>query len=203
MRIQGMAAGSSPARTAPTATSGAAPGGFADRLPAAPGRSSQEGGERRRAAGGEGRSRGTGRGGEGEGARFAPEPAARPAPATEGLPGGGPGAAGESRSRAAGTPLLARAIERLAIAVDLRGGPALTVRLGASLEVTLTQRPSGVEVRLAAARGLSPAAEAELPLLVAALRARGVRVVRADVRRIAAGARRPAGEDVDRGEALR
>jgi hypothetical protein len=47
------------------------------------------------------------------------------------------------------------------------------------------------------------AAEAELPLLVAALRARGVRVVRADVRRIAAGARRPAGEDVDRGEALR
>jgi hypothetical protein len=70
----------------------------------------------------------------------------------------------------------------VALAVDLRGRDALTVRLGESLAVTLTQGASGVEVRLAAARGLSPAAEAELPLLVAALRARGVRVVRAEVR---------------------
>jgi hypothetical protein len=177
---------------------------FVDRPADAPRRFAAAAGDRRRAAGGEGRAGGPARGGEaGAGSRLAFEPTARPGEGPAAFPWGGPGVAGESRARAAGTPLLARAIERLALAVDLRDGPALTVRLGESLDVTLTQRAAGIEVRLAAVGGLSPAAEAELPLLVAALRARGVRVVRAEVGRIAPRAGRPAGEDVDRGEGLR
>jgi hypothetical protein len=176
---------------------------FVDRPADAPRRFAAAAGDRRRAAGGEGRAGGPARGGEAGAGRLAAEPTVRPAEGPAAFPWGGPGVAGESRARAAGTPLLARAIERLALAVDLRDGPALTVRLGESLDVTLTQRAAGIEVRLAAVRGLSPAAEAELPLLVAALRARGVRVVRAEVRRITPRAGRPAGEDVDRGEGLR
>jgi hypothetical protein len=84
----------------------------------------------------------------------------------------------------------------VAVAPD---GGALTVRLGESLRVTLTRAAAGVEVRLEAARGLSPSAEAELPLLLAALRARGVRVEGARVGRIPPRA----GRDVDRGEGLR
>jgi len=88
----------------------------------------------------------------------------------------------ESLSRAAGAPLLARAVERLAVVASLQGLPALEVRLGASLALTLTQGTAGIEVRLAVPRGLSPLAEAELPHLLAALRANGIRVARAEVR---------------------
>jgi hypothetical protein len=210
VRIQGTAADASRERAAPAGAAGAAPRRFADRLDAAgPRRPATAAGDRRRVAGGGGRAGGAAAGGAAAGedrvARAGLDAeAARTGAGPGGFPCGGPGVAAASRARAAGTPLLARAIERLALAVDLGGEPALTVRLGESLAVTLTQRPTGVEVRLAAARGLSPAAEAELPLLVAALRARGVRVVGADVRRIPAPrARRPAGEDVDRGEGLR
>jgi hypothetical protein len=56
------------------------------------------------------------------------------------------------------------------------------VSLGESLTVKLTQVASGVELHMLVVRGLSPLAEAELPYLVAALRARGVRVARAEVR---------------------
>lgn len=77
---------------------------------------------------------------------------------------------------------LARAIERIAVMVSRgEGGPAVTLRLGLSLTVTMASGPSGIELALHAARGLSPLAEAELPGLVAALQARHIRVARAGV----------------------
>ena len=78
-------------------------------------------------------------------------------------------------------PVLAGAIERIALLVKSGAAPAVTVQLGRSLDVRITQGPAGVEVALQVVRGLSPLAEAELPVLVAALRARGVRVSRAGV----------------------
>jgi hypothetical protein len=91
-----------------------------------------------------------------------------------------PGPAGPAwpASRA---PVLAGAIERIALLVKSGAAPAVTVQLGRSLDVRITQAPAGVEVALQVVRGLSPLAEAELPILVAALRARGVRVSRAGV----------------------
>jgi hypothetical protein len=79
----------------------------------------------------------------------------------------------------AGAPLLARAVERMALLVNEGISPSVTVQLGRSLEVRIDQARAGVEVTIRAVQGLSPLAEAELPLLVAALRARGVRVARA------------------------
>lgn len=90
-----------------------------------------------------------------------------------------PPAPGPPRGPAA--PMLARAIERVALVVQAGVAPSVTVRLGRSLEVRVAHGDAGVEVALQAAEGLSPAAEAELPVLVAALRARGVRVARAGV----------------------
>jgi len=87
----------------------------------------------------------------------------------------------ESISRAAGAPLLARAVERIVLLVKSGEAASVTLQLGSSLEVRIDQGRSGVEVQIHAARGLSPMAEAELPGLVAALRARGVRVSRAQV----------------------
>ncbi len=81
----------------------------------------------------------------------------------------------------AGTPLLARAVERMALLVNGGMSPSVTVQLGRSLDVRIDQARAGVEVTIRAVHGLSPIAEAELPLLVAALRARGVRVARAGV----------------------
>ena len=57
----------------------------------------------------------------------------------------------------------------------------MTIALGRSLDVRIDQVRAGVEVTIRAVHGLSLLAEAELPLLVAALRARGVRVARAGV----------------------
>ncbi|MGA8892936.1 MAG: hypothetical protein WB493_15345 [Anaeromyxobacteraceae bacterium] len=136
--------------------------------------------------------------------RIAAEPSrtvggARPvAPAPEN--GAGPGAGGASEDPvdrllsalvspdpagparpASRAPVLAGAIERIALLVKSGAAPAVTVQLGRSLDVRITQAPAGVEVALQVVRGLSPLAEAELPILVAALRARGVRVSRADV----------------------
>jgi len=91
-----------------------------------------------------------------------------------------PGTAGPERP-ASRAPVLAGAIERIALLVKGGAAPAVTVQLGRSLDVRIAQAPAGVEVTLQVVRGLSPLAEAELPLLVAALRARGVRVARAGV----------------------
>ena len=83
--------------------------------------------------------------------------------------------------RGAGAPMLARAVERMALLVHAGAAPSVTLQLGRSLDVRIDQARAGVEVTIRAAHGLSPLAEAELPLLVAALRARGVRVARAGV----------------------
>ena len=87
----------------------------------------------------------------------------------------------EVPARGQGAPLLARAVERIALLVNSGAAPSVTVELGRSLDVRIDQARSGVEVTIRAVHGLSPLAEAELPQLVAALRARGVRVARAGV----------------------
>ena len=87
----------------------------------------------------------------------------------------------ELPARGAGAPLLARAVERIALLVNAGAAPSVTVGLGRSLDVRIDQARAGVEVTIRAVHGLSPLAEAELPRLVAALRARGVRVSRAGV----------------------
>jgi hypothetical protein len=84
-------------------------------------------------------------------------------------------------ARAAAAPLLARAVERITLLVNSGAVPSVTLELGRSLEVRIDQARAGVEVAIWAVHGISPLAEAELPLLVAALRARGVRVARAGV----------------------
>ncbi len=106
--------------------------------------------------------------------------------------GPGPGDAGAASSGRTGvapgqppsapaTALLARAVERVSLLVQAGAAPSVTVQLGRSLEVRIDRARDGVAVALHAVHGLSPMAEAELPLLVAALRARGVRVARAGV----------------------
>lgn len=97
---------------------------------------------------------------------------------------------GEVPSRGAGAPLLARAVERIVLIVKSGAAPSVTVELGRSLDVRIEQSRAGVEVTIRAVHGLSPLAEAELPGLVAALRARGVRVARAGVLAPAARGRR-------------
>jgi hypothetical protein len=87
----------------------------------------------------------------------------------------------ESMSNAAGAPLLARAIERIVLLVKSGEAASVTLRMGPSLEVRIEQARAGVDVQIRAAHGLSPLAEAELPMLVAALRARGIQVARAGV----------------------
>jgi hypothetical protein len=87
----------------------------------------------------------------------------------------------ESMSSAAGAPLLARAIERIVLLVKSGEAASVTLELGPSLEVGIEQARAGVDVQIRAAHGLSPLAEAELPMLIAALRARGIRVARAGV----------------------
>ena len=87
----------------------------------------------------------------------------------------------EHPGRGSGAPLLARALERIALLVNSGAAPSVTVQLGRSLDVRIDQVRAGVEVTIRAVHGLSPLAEAELPLLLAALRARGVRVARAGV----------------------
>jgi hypothetical protein len=110
----------------------------------------------------------------------------------------GPGVDGLSRDRAAPDPpesevrappgaLLARAVERIAILVGQGAVPSMTLRLGVGMEVRLEQAGRGVDVELRFVRGLSPLAEGELPGLVAALRARGVRVTRAAAGRAGRG----------------
>jgi hypothetical protein len=76
-----------------------------------------------------------------------------------------------------------RALEQLALAArELGGRPSVELTFGRDLRVTLLRAERGVEVVLAPAEGLHRAADAELPGLVAALRAGGVVVTRAEVR---------------------
>jgi len=101
-------------------------------------------------------------------------------------------AAAEARSPAAasaaevsGAAELRAVLRALPLAIEtarVREGAPLSLSLGRSLGVDLRATPAGVEVVLRPEPRLARAAEAELPALVAALRARGVAVGRAEVR---------------------
>jgi hypothetical protein len=83
----------------------------------------------------------------------------------------------------------AGALDRIALEVGhLADRPSLTVRLAAGAGVRLTRSPAGVEVVLEVAGARRREAEAELPALVAALRARGVALARAEVRTLGGAA---------------
>jgi hypothetical protein len=75
-----------------------------------------------------------------------------------------------------------RALPPAIEASRVRDGAPLTLGFGHSLSVDVRQAAGGVEVVLRPDARLSRAAEAELPGVVDALRARGVRVTRAEVR---------------------
>jgi hypothetical protein len=97
----------------------------------------------------------------------------------------------------AGAPELSAALRALPLAIDaarVREGAPLSLSLGRSLDVDLRATAGGVELVLRPEPRLARAAAAELPALVAALRARGVAVARAEIRaRRDAGSARPGG----------
>jgi hypothetical protein len=121
------------------------------------------------------------------------------APLGAGTGPGGPGgpAAGGPASRVAdpagppaGAVTLAAAVRAVVPAVEaLRrsGREAVSLDFGRALGVELRVEPGGVAITLAAAPGLAAAARAELPTLARVLAARGVAVVRAEVRTRHAG----------------
>jgi hypothetical protein len=81
-------------------------------------------------------------------------------------------------------PELRAAVRALPLAIDasrVREGAPLSLSFGRALSVDVRQGPGGVEVLLRADAQLARAASAELPGLVGALRARGLRVARAEV----------------------
>lgn len=138
-------------------------------------------------------------------------PAAKPAPARraglapaaeprEGLPAVVPPGAQGGSATSSGAPSpgpleLRAAVRALPAAVEaarLHQGAQVTLTLGAALGVDLRTGAAGVELTLRPAAALDRLAAAELPALVAALRARGVRVGRAEVQS-GAGERPPTG----------
>jgi hypothetical protein len=75
------------------------------------------------------------------------------------------------------------AIQRIAVEAGRLGdGAFVELRLGQSWEVVLRRSPAGLELHLDAGTGLRSAARAELPGLVARLRADGIVLARAEVR---------------------
>ena len=119
----------------------------------------------------------------------------RPARAGAGAEAAADPAAGAARPAAAApqlrpAPEPARAVLALEVravvpvveAFRLGGREALALDFGRALGVELRHRPGGVELSLTAAPALAPAARAELPGLLRALAARGVPVLRAEVR---------------------
>ncbi len=96
-----------------------------------------------------------------------------------------PGLAPAREAAEAGRARLAAAVRALPPAVEVfraAGREVLSLDFGRTLKVELRQREGGVELALAAAAALAPAARAELPGLLRALVARGVPVVKAEVR---------------------
>ncbi len=88
-------------------------------------------------------------------------------------------------SEPSGAAELRAVLRALPVAIDVsrvREGAPLSLALGRALEVDLRAAPAGVEVVLRPDPRLARAAEAELPALVASLRARGIAVARAEVR---------------------
>ena len=74
-----------------------------------------------------------------------------------------------------------RALPPAVASARVADGP-LALSFGRSLDVELRSTPAGIELLLRPEAGLARAAEAELPRVIAALRARGVAVARAEVR---------------------
>lgn len=186
MRLSGPEAG--PAR----AEGGGPRGGFDQALREAERRGAERAGARRGAAatssgpeashpaaGGPGR-RATGAAAE-AGELAAGAPGGLPGPAAPALLQGGP-APGPPPPLAA---TLAQALRSVPPAVEaLRRGDreVLALDFGRALGVEVREAPGGVVLTLAAAPGLLSAARAALPGLARALAARGVAVVRAEVR---------------------
>ena len=84
--------------------------------------------------------------------------------------------------------MAAAAAGQLALLVSRAGDrPSVEMAFGRELSVHIARHGGGVEVVLRAGAGSLAQASAELPALVAAIRARGVRVLRADVRPSSAG----------------
>lgn len=77
---------------------------------------------------------------------------------------------------------LVRALPVAIEAARVREGEPLSLSFGRSLSVEIRSGAGGVEIVLRPAEALARAASAELPALVAALRARGIAVARAEVR---------------------
>jgi hypothetical protein len=114
----------------------------------------------------------------------------------ERAPAASPGAAPAAAPLAldAATPAELRAVLRaLPVTIDasrVREGAPLSLSLGRALDVELRAGQGGVEVVLRPEPRLARVAEAELPGLVASLRARGIAVARAAVHaRVGDGAR--------------
>ena len=94
------------------------------------------------------------------------------------------------RDDLAPTPELAAVARAVPVAISsgrLADGAPLSLSFGRSLDVELRAGSEGVELRLVPEARLARAAEAELPRIVHALRARGVAVARAEVRPRAGG----------------
>ncbi len=96
----------------------------------------------------------------------------------------GPAAAPPSVPEPAAPELraLVRALPPAIAAARVRDGAPLSLSFGRSLGVDIRVAPAGVELVLRPDARLARGAEAELPRLVAALRARGLAVARAEVR---------------------
>jgi hypothetical protein len=114
-------------------------------------------------------------------------PAGAEPEASAALPAGdAPGPPGAAAAPAISAPVeLAAAIRSLApaaVALSARGGGELSLAFGDSLSVNLRSGAQGLELVLRPAPALMQAAQAGLPGLVEALRARGVRVARTEVR---------------------
>jgi hypothetical protein len=159
-------------------------------------------------AGREGMARGEGRAGRGEAAAGASPAARRAAMARRreaGAEADGPapgptspwGAASTGRAppaepeAALGVQELRAAVRALPAAVAALPAGSLALSFGSALSVDLRVGAEGLELTLRPTPALERAARAELPGLVEALRARGLRVARADIRSRSAGATGP------------
>jgi len=101
---------------------------------------------------------------------------------------------------------LGAAIRALPAAVEaarVRDGAQVSLAFGSALGVDLRSGPGGLELSLRPAPSLERAAAVELPRLVEAIRARGLRVARAEVRTGAGRAPAGGGARVDGGAGLR
>lgn len=113
------------------------------------------------------------------------EGVAAPCGEAAGPAGGGPQRAADPAGPPTPAAVLAAAVRGVVPAVEalLRSGrEAVSLDLGRALGVEVRAEPGGVALTLAAAPGLSAAARAELPALTRVLAARGIAVVRAEVR---------------------